>query len=460
MRIPVEAKDAAVQATSLDKDTMVIFALDIDDTTKKTIVPTGGDDSKGNVPKYCLSPKLIEFLLKEKGKAIDAGAICDSFLISTARCIGDSETSEIVLVNRDNEDHYNLVYSESGWLAWSKQSGYQLDLENFKPHYCFTHEVEAHVIEITGLKCLGTSTPDDAIEGRKFGDASRLAKPIYVKLAETPVHQYDKKGNPTYVQFAPTEELKKIPHVPKIKDGDKNHQIIQFASELAEKNPGKKIVIKMVDDSEQVLANAKKLTGKDLPGNVTLEIYEHLATFQTTPALKATIQGLSKAEKEKILEQEKKPDGILKALKLEINEICSKYIEHWDGASAFYMRHDPNKRATDLLSDIEKADSIPRIKVILEEAQAKSLTTATESSIDGWWKYTIKKCQEALAKHQELFAKVQADVISTATTAMTTDRIGAGVFIKSSAMQSGSDTDPAKAVVDTSQVAAGTSAAA
>lgn len=275
-----ESKPTADTSSNLDQDTMVVFALDIDETAKRTFVCIDGNKYNVNIPEFCLSPKLLEFIEREIEKAIKAGAICDSFLINTHRCI----STELMNVNRDTAAH-------AEFLAQAKMNPYKLNFENYEPEYCFTYKIVENLIRKTKLKCLGVSTYDDLMEGRKFGETFEMAKPWYQEAAQNPKCTNYSDG--VLVQFSTPPGLEEIPHLPLYDNSDKNQQIIQFASDLAQKNPKKRIVLKIVDDSEKILNNAQKyLRGKDLPDNVTIELYHHIALFQTeitTP--QAVIQG-------------------------------------------------------------------------------------------------------------------------------------------------------------------------
>lgn len=304
-----ETKEIAGQSTKLDKDTVVIFALDVDGTISCRLAAIDGDGVAENiriakVPKYCLSPQVIQFIRDEKNKAEKAGAICNNFLINTARCI----RNEIEIVNKgirvyqgdiygiyeqDKEDKYKTdekgqLIQTKGWLEWSGLQGFQLDLANFEPQYGFTFEVEKNVMAETGLISLGVSTPDDVIEGagRTCGEAFEEARPYYEAIAK----------NPSYIdmpcaQFLRPIALLDLPHITLYEHDhlNKNKQIKQFASKLAKMHPGKKIIIKIIDDQNKVLDNARKITN-ELPENVIVELYLHNAFLQAGINPKGNVQ--------------------------------------------------------------------------------------------------------------------------------------------------------------------------
>lgn len=130
--------------------------------------------------------------------------------------------------------------------------------------------------------------------------AFKSATPFYVTSLNNPTkHSSDSR----IIQFPTPEGLMALPHytVDEIDTHNKNGQIKQFIFALCQKYPNKKLVFKILDDSydeketwvirDGVITNALKIRPEDLPDNVTIELYHHVAPFQNGIDFKGMVKG-------------------------------------------------------------------------------------------------------------------------------------------------------------------------
>lgn len=174
--------------------------------------------------------------------------------------------------------------------------------------------------------------------------------------------------------------------------------MVQAAVEFSKKNPDKKIILKIIDDSCEVLEGAMRLSCLSLPENVTIEIYKHDAASQSEIVYLASVQG----------QKEMQTDEVLGQLKRDILAYFLRYnyfmVEYFGG---FGVTYEPSKEDLAFKAAITDAKNISQIKDVL--IKEKSLISKTESPFDLYWESVVKACLESVTKHDKYQAKLDKE---------------------------------------------------
>lgn len=303
---------------AIDNDTIVIFALDVDNTSSTAWIEAGKSTERSGYdqltpPDKNLSPRLLQFIEETKAeiKETKSAAVCGGFAICTHR-YGYTELSNAHKAY--NQQNYAKLHHQAYGQVYIDEGNKKIatDCKETNTDHSFTCCVIDNLAEKTKLTYLGTSTPEDK---HTFGEAFANLEPHYRTAIKNKSYKTSslngKKFNvPVYPSFPVTSSIE-------YKSDTKNKQLSQLAEAMAAKFPNKKILIRFVDDVKAICDNALQLTKDQLPAGVTLEVYHHNAMTQSPVDFRGKVTGMTFKERDELRIQEAKEQAALRKQELE-----------------------------------------------------------------------------------------------------------------------------------------------
>lgn len=279
----------------IDKNTVIVFALDIDDTTIKPF------ESKEGTQGSVLSETLITHLKKEIENAKEKGATVAGFVFVTLR-------------NFTNEHQAILNKTKN-------------------PRNYFMFNIVEDLTEILELPCLGVSTPDDLADNRLFGAAYKFHAPYYADF-EKSRDKYIKHENDYETIHLPVE-LCNYPTFFTFDTSTKSGQLKQVMTYFSQEYHRQDLVVQYYDDRRDLCVNAITM---NLPSDSTekrfLEAFHHFAPTDS----EVEFLGKNKAKQIvlPLLENpftEKKPDKTFARKQVKFAESVHREPQHAAGFS-------------------------------------------------------------------------------------------------------------------------------
>lgn len=222
-------------------------------------------------PKMC-SPQVVD-LLNAQDKNKTHIVFCSHRLPITIKTV----------VKRASKQH-KLIHSDT---FYTDEKAKQISRQNFNVADSLICSLKKNITELTHLEVKRISLPHDKKEvGETYKIVSRIEQKALEESKDSGLENY---------QF-PTEDEMVAEFGEGIKNRfdktTKNSQIIQLADAESQDTPDEIVVMRVLEDVDQVAANAAKISPSDIPYNVVVHIYLHDATEQTGFKHCGTIMGI------------------------------------------------------------------------------------------------------------------------------------------------------------------------